>query len=118
MSRAILPQVPVRIAKAEAISDSRSLWPMPWCVRRRQIEQGRQPLGHREATFAERSQRTGGAAELQRQRLPAQPAQPLAGARQRSRVTRELQSERHRQGMLQQACARPLPCGAGGRRLP
>ncbi len=74
---------------------------VPRCVRRRQIEQRREPVGHRQAVLAERRERPGGAAELQRQRLLAQPAQALARARQGRRVARELEPERHRQRVLQ-----------------
>ena len=74
---------------------------VPGRVRRRQVEQRGQPVGDREAVLAERRQRAGGAAELQRQRLLAQPAQPLARARQRRRIARELEPERHRQRVLQ-----------------
>ena len=75
------------------------------CARARravQVEQRREPLGHVEAVLAERRQRAGGAAELQHQRLPAQPAQPVARARQRRGIAGELEPERHRQRVLHQ----------------
>jgi hypothetical protein len=74
---------------------------VPRCVGRRQIEQGGEPLGHCQAVLAERRECPRGAAELQRQRLLAQPAQAFPRARQGRRVARELEPERHRQCVLQ-----------------
>ena len=115
-SRAILPQVPARIASAAATSARRSRWRVPGRVGQRQVEQRREPLGHAEAALAERRERAGGAAELQHQRFLAQPPQPLARARQRRGIARELEPERHRQRLLQQGARHGQRCGGGGRR--
>ena len=75
---------------------------VPGRVRQRQVEQRGEPLGDRDAAVAQRRERAGGAAELQHQRLLAQPPQPLARARERRRIAGELEPERHRHRMLQQ----------------
>ena len=67
-----------------------------------EIELRGQPLGDVEAFFLERGQRAGGAAELQHQGFLAQPPQPVARARQRRGVARELEAERNRQRLLEQ----------------
>ena len=74
---------------------------VPGRLRQRQIEQGSEPLGDIETLVVERGERADGTAELQHQRLLAQAPQPLARARQRRGVTGQLESEWHRQGMLQ-----------------
>ena len=51
---------------------------VPRRFRQRQIEQGGQPLGDVEPAIVERGERADRAAELQHQRLPPQPPQPLA----------------------------------------
>ncbi len=99
-SRAILPQVPVRIAKADGDLREAVAVAVPGRVRQRQVEHRREPLGDRDAAIAERGERAGGAAELQRQRLPAQPPQPFARAPERRRIARELEPERHRHRVL------------------
>src|SRR5262245_65315376 len=65
------------------------------------VEQRRLALGDLEAVLAERRERAGNAAELQRQRLLAQPSQPVARACERGRVARDLEAERDRQCLLQ-----------------
>ena len=67
---------------------------VPGRVRQRQIEQCGEPLGDLDPAVAERGEGAGGAAELQHQRLAAQPPQPLARARKRRRVAGELEPER------------------------
>ena len=101
-SPAILPQVPVRIAKAAGDLGQPVAVGMPGRVRQLQVEHRRHPLGDAEAAVAQRRQRSRRAAELQRQRLAAQPRQPLARARQRRGIARKLQPERHRQRLLHQ----------------
>ena len=86
---------------AAATSASRSRWVCQGASGKRQVEQRREPLGDAHAAVAERRKRAGGAAELQRQRLAAQPQQPLARARQRRGIAGELEPERHRQCVLQ-----------------
>src|SRR5262245_54970114 len=73
------------------------------------VEQRRQALGDLEAVLAERRERAGNAAELQRWCLLAQPSQPLARACERGRVARDLEAERDRQRLLQ---ADATDCGS------
>ena len=75
---------------------------VPRCVGHSEIKLRGKPLGDVEALFLERGQRAGGAAELQDQNFLAQPPQPVARARQRRGITRELEPERHRQRLLEQ----------------
>ena len=83
-SRAILPQVPVEHRERRGDLRQPVAVAVPWRVRRRQVEQRRQPIGDGKPVLAERRQRARSAAELQRQRFPAQASQPLARARQRA----------------------------------
>ena len=75
---------------------------MPGRVGNGEIELGCEPLGDVEALFLQCRKRAAGAAELQHQGFLAQPPQPLARARQRRGVARQLEAERHRQRLPQQ----------------
>ena len=112
-SRAILPQVPARIAKAAATSASRSRW----------LCQGASGSG-RSSSAASRSAtsrpRSPSAASVpaappncSTSASRAQPPQPLARARQRRRIAGELEPERHRQRVLQQRARDRQRCGDG-----
>ena len=81
-SRAILPQVPARIAKRGGDFRQPVAVGVPGRFRQRQVELLRQALGHDEPLVAERRERAGGAAELQRQRLAR--AAAAAGSRERA----------------------------------
>ena len=74
---------------------------VPGRLGQRQFEFLRQPFGDQQSLVAERGQRAGGAAELQRQRLAAQPPQPRPRAMQGRGIFGELEPERHRQRVLQ-----------------
>ena len=74
---------------------------VPGRVGQRQLELLRQSFRDLQSLVAEGGERAGGAAELQRQRLAAQALQPQLRAVQRRGIFGELQSERHRQRMLQ-----------------
>ena len=100
-SRAILPQVPARMANTEAASAMRSRWVCQGASGSGSLSSLRQPSGDRQSVVAERGERAGRAAELQRQRLAAQSLQPRARAMQRRGIFGELEPERHRQRMLQ-----------------
>ena len=99
-SRAILPQVPARIANADATSASRSRWLCHGASGSGRSSRAASRSATSRPAIVERGERADGAAELQHQRLPAQPPQPLARARQRRRIARELEPERHRQRVL------------------
>ena len=79
----------------------RSRWVCHGASGKRQLELLREFLRDQQSLVAERRQRAGGAAELQRQPLAAQSPQPRARAMQGGGIFRELQAERHRQRMLQ-----------------
>jgi hypothetical protein len=74
---------------------------VPWRVRQRQLEFLRQSFRDGPSLVAKRGQRSGGAAELQRERLALQSLQALARTVQGRGIFRELEPERHRQRMLQ-----------------
>ena len=74
---------------------------VPGRIGQRQIEFARKPFRDRQSLVAERRERAGRAAELQRQRFAAQPLQPFSRAVQRRGIFGELQPERHRQRVLQ-----------------
>ena len=101
MSRAILPQVPAMMANTAAASAMRSRWVCQGASGSGRFEFLRQRFRHRQSLVAEGGERAGGAAELQRQRLAAQPPQASARAVQGGRIFRQLQPERHRQRVLQ-----------------
>ena len=100
-SRAILPQVPAMMANTEAASAMRSRWVCQGASGSGSLSSCGQLFRDLQSLVAEGGQRAGRAAELQRQRLAAQALQPQLRAVQRRGIFGELQSERHRQRMLQ-----------------
>jgi hypothetical protein len=74
---------------------------VPGCLGQRQLEFLRQPFRNLQSLGPEGGERAGGAAELQCQRLAAQPLQPPLRAMQRRGIFGQLQAERHRQRVLQ-----------------
>ena len=100
-SRAILPQVPARIANTDAASAMRSRWVCQGASGSGSSSSLRQSFRNCQPLVAKRRERAGRAAELQRQRFAAQPLQPLSRAVQRCGIFGELQPERHRQRVLQ-----------------
>jgi hypothetical protein len=82
---------------------------MPGRLRQRQAKLGCKSLRDGNTCGSERRQRSGGAAELENQRLFSQSRKALARTRQRRRVAGEFQPERDRQRVLQ-------PGAAGNRR--
>ena len=76
---------------------------VPGRIGQRKVEQGGEPLVDVEGAFPEDGERAARAAELQHQRFLAQALEPLARARQRPGIARDLQAERHRLRMLQRS---------------
>ena len=78
---------------------------VPGRVRQRQLEFLRQPFRDRPSLVAERGERAGGAAELQRKRLAAHALRRACATVQGRGIFRELEPERHRQRVLQPGAA-------------
>ena len=76
-SRAILPQLPARMANTEAASAMRSRWVCQGASGSGSLSSCASRSATGQSLVAERGERAGGAAELQRQRLAAQPPQAL-----------------------------------------
>jgi hypothetical protein len=74
---------------------------VPGRVRQWQLKLLRQPFRDQQSLVAERGEGTGGAAELQHHGFTAQPLQSHARAVQGGGIFGELETERHRQRMLQ-----------------